>query len=55
MNTVTPEEEGFSPERLKRIDAAMQRYVDQKKLAGIVTLVARRSRVVHFERFGTRT
>jgi len=52
MNTVTPEEEGFSPERLKRIDAAMQRYVDQKKLAGIVTLVARRSRVVHFERFG---
>lgn len=30
----------------------MQRYVDQKKLAGIVTLVACRGRVVHFEKFG---
>ncbi len=30
----------------------MQRYIDQRKLAGIATLVARRGRVVHFERFG---
>ncbi len=52
MKTSAPEEFGFSPERLKRIDAAMQRYVDQETLAGIVTLVARRGRVVHFEKFG---
>jgi CubicO group peptidase (beta-lactamase class C family) len=30
----------------------MQRYVDDKKLAGAVTLVARRGQVVHFEKFG---
>ncbi len=52
MKISAPEELGFSPERLKRIDTAMQRYVDQKMLAGIVTLVARRGRVVHFEKFG---
>ena len=52
MNTVTPEEVGFSASRLSRIDTAMQRYVDQKTLAGIVTLAARRGKVVHFEKFG---
>lgn len=52
MRITAPEEFGFSPKRLKRIATAMQRYVDQKKLAGIVTLVARRGQVVHFEKFG---
>ena len=52
MNIVTPEEVGFSASRLSRIGVAMQRYVDQKKLAGMVTLVARRGKLVHFEKFG---
>ena len=39
-----PEELGFSSERLERINATMQRYVDEKKLAGVITLVARRAR-----------
>jgi CubicO group peptidase (beta-lactamase class C family) len=52
MKTSAPEKYGFSPNRLKRIDTAMQRYVDQKLLAGIVTLVARRGRVLHFEKCG---
>ena len=52
MKSSAPEEFGFSPKRLNRIDTAMQRYVDQKTLAGIVTLVARRGKVVHFEKFG---
>jgi CubicO group peptidase (beta-lactamase class C family) len=52
MKKSTPEELGFSANRLKRIDTAMQRYVDQKTLAGLVTLVARRGGVVHFEKFG---
>lgn len=46
------EDFGFSPERLERIGTAMQRYVDEKKLAGMVTLVARRGAVVQFEEFG---
>ncbi len=52
MKLRTPEEVGFSASRLKRIDSVMQRYVDQRILAGIVTLVARRGHVVHFEKFG---
>ena len=52
MKITAPEEFGFSPDRLKRIDTVMQRYVDQKTLAGIVTLVARRGAVFHFEKFG---
>ena len=52
MNTVQPEEMGFSSQRLARINAVMQRYVDEEKLAGIVTLVARRGQVVHFEQVG---
>jgi len=52
MERCSPGEAGFSAERLKRINVGMQRYIDQKLIAGIVTLVARRGRVVHFERFG---
>ena len=43
---------GFSSQRLARINTVMQRYVDEGKLAGIVTLVARRNQVVHFEKCG---
>jgi CubicO group peptidase (beta-lactamase class C family) len=52
MKTTVPEELGLSSERLKRIDTAMQRYIDQELIAGIVTLVARRGSVVHLEKFG---
>ncbi len=52
MELSTPEELGFSAKRLERINTTMQRYVDQKTLAGIVTLVARRGKVVHFEKLG---
>ncbi|NIQ77897.1 MAG: serine hydrolase, partial [Anaerolineae bacterium] len=54
MKRCSPGEVGFSAERLDRIDIGMQRYIDQKRIAGIVTLVARRGRVAHFERFGMR-
>jgi CubicO group peptidase (beta-lactamase class C family) len=49
-----PEELGFSSERLGRITAAMQRYVDAGNLPGVVTLVARKGKVVHFEAVGSR-
>ena len=52
MIQCSPDEAGFSAERLERINIGMQRYIDQKLIAGIVTLVARHGRVVHFERFG---
>jgi CubicO group peptidase (beta-lactamase class C family) len=52
MNDYAPEEIGFSPDRLMRINRVMQRYVDEGKMAGIVTLVARHASVVHSEKFG---
>jgi CubicO group peptidase (beta-lactamase class C family) len=42
----------FSPERLKRIDEAMQRYVDQNKVAGVVGLVLQNGQPVYEKAFG---
>ncbi len=43
-----PEDAGFSSERLKRIGPVVQRHVEAKDLAGAVTLLARKGKVVHF-------
>ena len=48
------EDVGMSAERLARVKAAMQRYVDRGEVPGVVTLIARRGRVVHFESIGYR-
>jgi CubicO group peptidase (beta-lactamase class C family) len=40
--------QGFSEQRLLRINEKMQEYIDQGKLAGIVTLVSRNNETVHF-------
>lgn len=47
-----PEHFGMSPERLKRVDDVIRRYIDAKKVSGAVTLVARRGHVVHHEAQG---
>src|SRR5690348_6542497 len=47
-----PEEVGMSSERLSRINAALQRHIDAHQLAGAVTLVARKGKVVHFQTHG---
>src|SRR5262249_7950290 len=49
-----PEEVGMSADRLARIRTSMQRYVDRGEVPGVVTLVARRGRVVHFDAVGYR-
>jgi len=49
-----PQAAGFSPERLKRLDAYMQAQVDQGHLPGATTLVARHGKVVSFETYGKR-
>jgi CubicO group peptidase (beta-lactamase class C family) len=52
MRTNTPEAVGLSSARLDRLRDHMQRYVDQHKLAGLITMVARHGQVVHAECFG---
>jgi CubicO group peptidase (beta-lactamase class C family) len=47
-----PDAAGFSPERLKRLDAYMQGLVDQGHLPGAITMVARHGKIVSYETFG---
>lgn len=49
---IAPGKAGFSSERLQRLDALMQRAVADKQYGGVVVLLARHGKVVHFESFG---
>jgi len=52
LPTVRPELVGLSTERLARIGEVMQKYVDQGRLGGAVTLVARGGKVAYLQSFG---
>ena len=52
MNPVQPESQGFSSQRLARACTMIDAYVAAEKLAGVVSLVARRDHVVHFHSSG---
>src|SRR5215213_11428682 len=52
LPTATPESVGFAKGALDRMDEGMQALVDQKHLAGIVTLVARHGKVVQHKAYG---
>ncbi len=52
MNVVSPESVGFSSSRLSQIGKRMQRYVDDGKLAGALTMLARGGEVFHLETHG---
>ena len=43
---------GMSAERLQRLDEHFHRLVDEGKIAGVVTWVARRGEVVHEDAYG---
>jgi CubicO group peptidase (beta-lactamase class C family) len=47
-----PETVGLSTPRLERLGEVMQRYVDQGRLGGAVTLVARNGKVAYLQAFG---
>jgi CubicO group peptidase (beta-lactamase class C family) len=49
-----PETVGMSSERLERLEATMQRYIDGDMVAGTVTLVARDGQIVHLAAQGQR-
>ena len=53
MEIVRPEDVGLSSERLARIERHLERrYLDQKKIAGALTLVARRGQIAHLAPVG---
>ena len=53
MQIVSAEEVGFSTQRLGRVDKMAQGYVDQGKLAGTITLLARGGKTFHHEAYGS--
>jgi CubicO group peptidase (beta-lactamase class C family) len=54
LRPASPESVGMSTERLTRLTDALEAYVADGRLAGSVTLVARRGRIAYFEAFGSR-
>ncbi|MDQ1683772.1 MAG: hypothetical protein QOC82_509 [Frankiaceae bacterium] len=49
---IDPGEVGLDPQRLGRIDAHFQRYVDDGRLPGFQVMVSRHGRVAHFSSYG---
>jgi len=52
LPSAKPESVGMSSERLGRLDGVMHEWVDKGRIAGVVTLVARRGKVVHIDAYG---
>ncbi len=53
LPTAEPESLGMSTEKLGAIKANLQPLIDEHKVPGFVTVVARNGKVVHFEAFGS--
>ena len=54
LTVAVPESVGMSSERLERLTAALQAYVDDDRLAGAVAVVARRGKIAYMEAVGYR-
>jgi len=52
LTIVQPESQGFSSQRLLRIDSVLQEFIDQKRIAGATALVARKGDIVYFKSNG---
>ena len=52
LPTAKPENVGLSPGRLERIGGAVQQSIDDKRIAGMVTLVVRHGRIAWFDARG---
>jgi len=50
----SPESVGFSLQRLERLHTLMQQSVDQKQIAGMVTILARHGKVIDYRAYGMR-
>jgi len=52
LAAVPPEAAGLSSRRLDQLKAVMQQHVDEGRIAGIATLIARGGKIAHFETYG---
>ena len=47
-----PEDVSMSSEELKKVDHVIQKFINDKELAGAVTIIARKGKVIHFSAQG---
>lgn len=52
VDLVPPQNAGFSPAKIAELEQHFQKYVDDKKLAGLTTLIAREGRLIHLKSYG---
>ena len=52
LPTAEPREVGMSAAGISKIDPFVQRYIDERRLAGAVTIVAKGGKVIHFSAKG---
>ena len=54
MTLVKPESVGFSTQRLENLHSIIQGEIDQKQLAGAITILARHGKIVDYHLYGNR-
>jgi CubicO group peptidase (beta-lactamase class C family) len=54
MTVVSPESEGFSTERLENLHRLIEGEIDEKQLAGAVTILARHGKIVDYRTYGVK-
>ena len=52
LTDATPESVGMSSERLKRIDAFLQKSIDDKTIPGAVAIICRNGKIIYHKSFG---
>jgi CubicO group peptidase (beta-lactamase class C family) len=52
VKRIKPEAVGLCPKRLERVKATIGGFVDEGRVSGAITVVARRGRIAHLECFG---
>ena len=54
LNFSDPDSQGLSKERIQMISELSKRYIEDKKVANITTMVNRKGKIVYYESFGNR-
>jgi CubicO group peptidase (beta-lactamase class C family) len=53
LSDAQPESVGMSSDRLKRLDAFLQKSVDQKEIPGAVAIICRNGKIIYHKAFGS--
>ena len=54
LKETAPEEAGISAEGMKRMDALLQRFIEEKKAPGVAAIIVRNGKIAYYKAFGMR-